>query len=111
MVEAYFDESGSHNGSPVLCVAGYIIEKGMCVILESEWGEMLAEFNLPFFRMSACAHGTKPFKELTKDQCIEVEKRAIAIIRQRIVAGIAVTVVPQRYDAIVPQSAESGSAY
>src|SRR5438105_4019181 len=31
LAEAYFDESGSHDGSPVLCVAGYIFEKNACM--------------------------------------------------------------------------------
>lgn len=60
-VEAYFDESGSHANSPVLCVAGYIIERDARIKLDAEWATVLQHFNLPFFRMSACAHGTEPF--------------------------------------------------
>ncbi len=111
MVEAYFDESGGDKGSPVLCVAGYIIEKDACVKLDSEWADVLNNFNLPFFRMSACAHGIEPFDKLTMPERIEVEKQCIAIIRRNISYGIAVTVEPKVFDAVMPKSEEIGSAY
>ena len=56
LVEAYFDESGSHDGSPVLCVAGFIIEKEKCKRMDDDIAETLEKFHLPYFRMSACAH-------------------------------------------------------
>jgi hypothetical protein len=104
MVEAYFDESGSHEGSPVLCVAGYIVEKDACVRLDAEWERVLNKFGLPFFRMSACAHGTYPFKRLSMDERIAVEKELIAIIKANLTYGIAVTVQPEMYDAIMPSA-------
>ncbi|MGA2106892.1 MAG: DUF3800 domain-containing protein [Syntrophorhabdales bacterium] len=106
MVEAYFDESGSHDGSPVLCVAGYIFEKDSCVKMDSEWSAVLKEFDLPFFRMSRCAHKIKPFNKLTKDQCIEVEKKMIGIIKDRASYGIAVTIEPKVYDVEGPKRSE-----
>jgi len=111
LVEAYFDESGSHEGSPVLCVAGYTIEKDACVRLDAQWGLMLEEFKLPFFRMSACAHGTKPFDVLSKDERIDVATKAIELIRREISLGVAVTVEPTVYEKIIPALSEFGSAY
>lgn len=111
MVEAYFDESGSHDGSPVLCVAGYVFEKESCSKLDAAWSEVLSKFALPYFRMSACAQGTKPFDVLTKDQRIEVETEMIGLIKQFASFGIAVTVEPKMFDAIVPSLPEIGSAY
>jgi hypothetical protein len=96
MVEAFFDESGSDANSEVLCVAGYIFDKDSCVELDTKWCEVLSKFKLPFFRMSACAHGTKPFDRLTIEERIEVEKEMIALIKQFATYGIAVTVQPKR---------------
>jgi hypothetical protein len=48
-VESYFDESGSHKGSPLLCVAGYIIEKNAAIKLTDAWRAVLQEHNIPFF--------------------------------------------------------------
>jgi hypothetical protein len=111
MVEAYFDESGTDEGSPVLCVAGYIIEKNEAVAMDSEWGSVLEQFNLPYFRMSSCAHGARPFGNIDKEARIEVEKAMIAIIKRRVSYGIAVTVEPRIFEAIMPRSPEIGSAY
>lgn len=111
MAEAYFDESGSHDGSPVLCVAGYIVEKDSSVKLDDEWASTLERYRLPFFRMSACAHGTEPFHLLTKAQRVEVEKELIAIIRKHVSFGVAVTLEPQTFDEVMPNCAEVGSPY
>lgn len=88
LVEAYFDESGSDDGSEVLCVAGYIFEKDARVELDSRWQEVLKNYGLPFFRMSACAHGVEPFDALTLNQRIEVEKEMIALIKKYSAYGV-----------------------
>ncbi len=48
-IEAYFDESGTHAGSPFLCVAGYLFEATKRREFDTEWRTMLADFDLPFF--------------------------------------------------------------
>jgi Protein of unknown function (DUF3800) len=110
-VEAYFDESGSDDKSSVLCVAGYIIEKNAAAEMDVKWLDVLEKFNLPFFRMSACAHGSPPFDNMTKDERIEVEKQMIAIIKSYTTYGIAVTVEPHTFAQIMPELPEAGSAY
>jgi len=111
LVEAYFDESGTHDDSPVLCVAGYIFEKGSCVMFDKEWSNVLNKFNLPYFRMSACAHHSEPFNKLTNDQCDQVARNMISIIKKWASKGIAITVEQKIYDKIVPTSPNLGSAY
>jgi Protein of unknown function (DUF3800) len=111
-VEAYFDESGSHDDSPVLCVAGHIIRQDARIKLDAEWQKVLQQFKLPFFRMSACANGSKPFDVLTIDQRIDAEKQLIAITKQYISYGIAITVIPKLYREITPDDPEiTGTPY
>jgi hypothetical protein len=110
-VDVYFDESGSDDNSPVLCIAGYIIEKDAALSMDAEWLDVLEEFKLPFFRMSACAHGTYPFDRLSKDQRIEVGKEMIKIIKNRTLQGLAVTVEPKLFEEIMPAIPEVGTAY
>ena len=62
LMEAYFDESGTHEGSPFVCVAGYLFEKGNAAALNADWRAMLKGNDLPFFRMSDCAHTIRPMK-------------------------------------------------
>ena len=111
MIEAYFDESGSHEGSPILCVAGFIIEADAAREMEARWQTMLDTYRLPFFHMVDCAHGVEPFDILSRDERIAAEKEAISIIRNKITYGIAVTVNPVEFEHTVPKSAELGSAY
>lgn len=95
----------------MLCVAGFIAEKDACVQMDADWAAALEKFDLPYFRMSACAHGTEPFDHLSMDQRIQVEKEMIAIIKRSISYGIAITVEPEKYEAIMPEHPELGTAY
>jgi len=111
LVESYFDESGSHDGSPVLCVAGYIIDKDECVQLDSKWKQVLDKYNLPYFRMSCCAHGVEPFDALDKTQRIAAETEMITIMRQHIAYGIAITVQPKSFYALIPKNENWNDPY
>jgi hypothetical protein len=95
--QAYFDESGSHSGSEVLCVAGYVFRKNQAIKLGHEWRKVLRWKKLPYFHMVDCAHGNGPFANLTKDERIAVETRLIEIIKRHAIQGISVTVDPLEY--------------
>ena len=111
LVEVYFDESGSHDGSPVLCVAGYIIESENAKILTDEWNEVLAAKALTHFHMIDCAHGVGEFSVLSKAERIEVAKNLIEIIKARVVRGLGAMVVSDQYNALMPHHQNMGSAY
>ncbi|MGC2223285.1 MAG: hypothetical protein WA624_13445 [Methylocella sp.] len=96
--ETYFDESDSHDGAPALCVAAYLFEKEECRALDMEWKSVLEEFDLPYFHMVDCAHHAPPFSKLSKEQCVDVEKRMIGIIRNHMLFGAAITVNEREYD-------------
>ena len=49
MMEAYFDESGTHDGSPVACVAGYLLTEDNARHFNREWNRDLSEFGLTYF--------------------------------------------------------------
>ena len=89
MIEAYFDESYSDAGPPVMVVAGYLVDRENLLAFNAEWAAMLTKYELPYFRMSALAHGNEPFDKLCLDQRIEVGKEAIAIINRRMKYGVS----------------------
>lgn len=92
MVETYFDESGTHDGSEVLCVAGYIFDSGSAVKLTSQWNSMLAGAGLPYFHMSECAPCGGIYSHLSMPQCDALAREAIGLIRKYMTLGYAVTV-------------------
>lgn len=95
--QAFFDESGSHHGSAILCVAGYVFRKNDAIKLGHEWRKVLRWKKLPYFHMVDCAHGNGPFANLTRDERIAVETRLIEIIKRFAIQGITVTVDPMEY--------------
>jgi Protein of unknown function (DUF3800) len=100
IMEAYFDESGTHAGSPFLCVAGYLFKKGNAHALDIAWREMLQEKSLPFFRMSDCAHGTGPFQGWSKIDTTDLEIRAINLVKAYAAYGFAASVVMDDFHLI-----------
>jgi hypothetical protein len=107
MIEAYFDESGSHDGSPVLCVAGYLFETDRCKELDLLWQDTLNEFGLPFFHMVDCAHGAPPFDKLSPRDRDAVARKMIGLIRSHALFGVAVGVDERDYNEILPPALQA----
>ncbi len=103
---AYFDES--QNGD-ILCVAGYVFEKRNAKKLERKWAKMLAQYELPYFRMSACNAGRKPFERLTEKQRIAAQTKAISLIKEHAEFGTAVSIDCSQADQLL--RAEECPAY
>ena len=100
VMEAYFDESGTHDGSPFVCVTGYLFQKGNATALDTAWRWMLEGNGLPFFRMSDCAHGTGPFKGWSKIDRTNLEIRAIDLVKTYAAYGFAASVVMEDFHLI-----------
>jgi len=111
MFEAYFDESGTHAGSPVMCVAGYVIESDQRKRMQAEWDTILSRYSLPYFHMSECAHGAGVFRALSKPDRSEVCRSLIELIKLRVEIGIAVSVSESDYDTICPPAHRKIDAY
>jgi hypothetical protein len=110
-VEAYFDESIAHKGDPILCVAGYLMVDRDAKRLGDEWSRALGKRGLPYFRMSACAHGSDPFDKLSRDDRIAVETSMIECIKRRTIIGIAVTVNVAEFERLMPRHPLIGTPY
>jgi Protein of unknown function (DUF3800) len=110
-LECYFDESGSHDGSPILCVAGYVFEREHCKALDLGWKQILDQYQLPFFHMTDCAHNTRPFNHLSRDECIEAQKAAIRLINDHALLGVAVAVNERDYNSWFEGENPAGSPY
>lgn len=92
LIHAYFDESYSPNEERFFSVAGYLFEADSARELDAKWANSLRRFDLPYFRMSACAHGNKPFDRLTREECIAVETEVIGHIKEHAKVGICTSI-------------------
>ena len=61
MMEAYFDESGTHGESLVMCIAGYLLTSEQATHLDREWADVLRKFGVKIFHAVDCAHGEVNF--------------------------------------------------
>jgi hypothetical protein len=112
MLQAYFDESGTHEGADVTCVAGYVFESDQCVRFDGEWRAVLEEYGLNTFHMTDCAHGLRAFKTIQKSDRIEICKRLIGAIKRRARIGIACSVCDSDLRQFQDESAHGeGHAY
>ena len=111
MFEAYFDESGTHDGSPVLCVGGIIIESTAAKELDRLWVEMLGRYGIEAFHMTDCASGLDEFKPLWKTKCIDIATEAIGLARDYITDGLMVSVVPTDFERYAAPHPLVGTAY
>lgn len=98
MLEAYFDESGTHEGSNRMCVAGYLIESDQAKRMNDEWNPFLQSYGLAQFHMVDCAHGTEAFKHISKTCRIKIAKHLINLTKQRVEMGVAVSVSQNDFD-------------
>jgi hypothetical protein len=110
-IECYFDESGSHDGSPVLCVAGYLFTCESRIRLDLEWKTVLERYRLPYFHMSACAHKTPPFDVLSRDEGADAEKEVIKLINEHALLGLAIAINEEDYNTLFTQKEITGDAY
>jgi hypothetical protein len=111
MMEAYFDESGTHANSPVMCVAGYLFTEEQALHLDREWAETLTEFGLSCFHMADCAHGVKEFSNLDGKKRTELVIRLVGIIKRRMEIGIAVSISETDFGRIDAPNWERGGPY
>lgn len=111
LAQVFFDESGSHAGSPVLCVAGYVFVSDRLKRFNDEWSCFLDEYGLTHFHMVDCAHGANEFKEMSKDDRASVAKKCIEAVKKYASRGIGVMVAEQTYDELMPYHPKLGGAY
>jgi Protein of unknown function (DUF3800) len=111
-MEAYYDESGTHSNSSIICVAGYLFAPEQRQRFDQEWMEVLKAYNLPYFRMSECAHAAGAFRG-RKNICALVAKQLIGIIKRRAELGMATSISETDYVEHIPSEWRlmMGSAY
>lgn len=102
LVEAYFDESGTHDGSPVVCMGGYIFDAEKAKSLTVGWQKMLEDFGsagtqLPYFHMTDITKvdklgmGIGMYKHLTREECNNCAMEAIRLIKKHATWGVMIS--------------------
>src|SRR4051794_30279906 len=91
LAEAFIDESGTHDGSPMLTVAGYLFKQDQARRFARDWGKILEQYGLPAAHQTDCANGKGDYKNLSMEQRIELTKLLIQNIKRRTMYGFGVS--------------------
>lgn len=109
--EIYLDETGTHDGSPVMGVAGYVFMRSKARKFTKVWNAHLAAQGIPFFHMADCAPGNAHYKKWTTNRRDAHERTLIKLIQNTSEFGFAECCslhgmenlksleMPSRYDA------------
>lgn len=82
LLKAYLDESGTHVGSPVVIVGGFVAAGGAWVAADEKWRSALRSFDIDHFHMNECEKGTGQF---AKWAASPEKRRAVAVTMTEIV--------------------------
>jgi hypothetical protein len=102
VLEAYFDETGTHSDSPSMCVAGYLFTVEKAKRFQERWGSLLRQAGLEYFRMSECANGAGQFRGCPPNHRRAIEKELIKAIQDHVTHGVAVWVSRDEFRAMAP---------
>ena len=94
----YFDESGTHDGSPAVVFAGFLSTPGGWQRLERDWRRALNDFGLPFFRMSSFANMTGDYKGWPEELRRERLQRLLDTISEHVVGSVGCVVPTDLYE-------------
>lgn len=109
----YFDESGTHAGSPAVSVAGYFSTPEQWQAFETDWMEALDDFGILRFHRTEFANKAKAFASWTDSQRRERFLRLVAIINRHVIASVGFALSNAEFDANFSEKAKrlTGGAY
>lgn len=97
---AYFDESGTHDGAPVMSFGAYLFTSDQARKFSRDWAKDLKRLGLPFAHMTDCALGFGAYKDMSLEDRIQSEKLLIAHIKRRAVCGYAISASKPAYERL-----------
>jgi Protein of unknown function (DUF3800) len=104
--DAYFDESGTHQGADALTVAGYVSTPERWIVFEQEWNAALSEYGLDHFHMTKFVNRAPAYKDWTDIERRKRYARLVGIIERNTVASVG-TVIPRKlFDSIMSEKAK-----
>ncbi|HUB17685.1 MAG TPA: DUF3800 domain-containing protein [Acidobacteriaceae bacterium] len=110
-LEAYWDDSGTHAGSPVAIASCYIANALQWREFVRNWDEARSEEGFDVFHMADFMarpeHGVKPYCEWSREKKRHVFFRLASIIKTRIRQGYAFGVPVDAYERCAPDRFKS----
>ena len=101
---AYVDESGTHDGSPVVALAGYLSTYQGWNDFEDQWNRIMRRFRVNDFHMTDFETHHAEFEDnnyWTPDIRTRLMERVTALCQQKTTLGIGCAVIREQYDRLL----------
>lgn len=107
----FMDESGTHQESVALAVAGYVFSPADADNFSISWGRKLREFGLPHAHMTDCANGFGHYRDMSKEERVNVQNCLIRAIHDHAEFGCSTSLAYHRYRQLFGGSRFDHDAY
>ncbi len=101
--QAFFDESGTHAGSPIMTIGAYVFTKQKARLFTEQWSRKLKFFGISHAHMTDCATGNGEYSDLSMEQRIQTGVELIHAIRKNSLSGCAISIDAEYYSAAMKQ--------
>ncbi len=88
IVSAYFDDSGTHDDSLAVVVAGYLLSTEKSAGFTREWGDLLVEAGLTHWHQVNFAHSVREYAGWMEEKRVKFMRRATEIINDTVIGGV-----------------------
>lgn len=111
--QAYLDESGTHDDSDRVVVAGFLSDEPRWKAFSVKWKAALDDWRVNAFHMSEFAHFRGKFKSWTEEERQERLGYLINLINDYTISSIAIVVLKKSFNEIMSPDAKAlcGDAY
>lgn len=97
VIRAFLDESGTHDGSPVVTVAGYFARHMTWKIFTRDWRRALKPDGINIYHATDAQALEGEFKGWTEDERDDLVKKLLPIIARQQMVGVAMSIVMRDY--------------
>ncbi len=114
LFSAYLDESGDHQGSPAVVVAGYVSSATRWRAFSEEWNARLVRWHIPAFHMTDFENRRGCFASWSNDERESRLDELLAVIKKHTLRSIAYVIRKQQFDNLnlsKPAKKLCGDAY
>jgi hypothetical protein len=106
VLKGYFDESGTHDGSRAISVAGYLSTPEKWLAFEQEWQAAKDAYGLEFFHMTDFVARQEEYADWSDAERGERLANLIAIINRNVIASVGFALPVRDYYSIFSKTAK-----
>lgn len=104
VLEAYFDESGTHDGATIVSMGGLVGSADAWAAIEGPWQSVLSEYSekgVRFFHMTECVNQTKQFSLIEKPHINYIITQLSQVLKDKPLSAIFSAVVIDHWNRVV----------